>query len=306
MSWLSVVIPTFNSKSSLPAVIAALGSQQLVPGWQYELVISDDGSTDQTLATIPATLPPPWQLTVITHAHTGGAAARNRGIQAARGSVILLLGGDIILRPGAIRAHVDFHASQSTTTAAALGFVQWDPRLRPSPFMEWMTHGGQQNNYDKLLGKRTASPEHFLYGSHVSLKKELLLQYPFSDRFRHYGWEDLDLGRRLVSAKVQLTVLHEARGLHAHYYSVPAILRRQQHVGRGILTYQALHPTSTAVRPLTRGRQIKVVLAQWSGAAVLLKWIVGWTGERWATPRLFAWVTVLSFWQGVYLGRGKQ
>ena len=79
---------------------------------------------------------------VITGSHTGAAGARNRALAHAHGDIVLFLGADISLRPQALAEHLRFHEAHPAVHAGALGFVLWDPRLRPTPLMEWMTHGG--------------------------------------------------------------------------------------------------------------------------------------------------------------------
>src|SRR5688572_10175381 len=132
-----VIIPTYQAATVLPETVKALATQTIPPGWQVWLIVSDDGSTDSTVkvaSELP--LPAPWEKIVKEGPHTGPAAARNRGLEVAQGDVILFLGADIILQPGSLAAHLQFH-EHHPASHAALGAVRWDPRLFPTPFMEW-------------------------------------------------------------------------------------------------------------------------------------------------------------------------
>ena len=168
-----IVIPTYNSADVLPYTLRALFNQPIPQNWAVCLIISDDGSSDTTLATLKQHLAPSsWLPTItVTGPHTGVAGARNRGLAVARADIILLLGADIIITVGTLAAHLNFHAAHPHKLEGALGMIKWDPRLPPTPFMEWMVHGGPQNNFDALLGQTTADPAHFFYGSHISFKK---------------------------------------------------------------------------------------------------------------------------------------
>jgi len=174
MSACDIIIPTFNSASILRRTLPALFSQSVPKPWSVRLIIADDGSADQTIAVVRNMAPPAsWHRTLlVTGPHTGAAGARNRGLDHATAGLVLFLGADIILRPTALAAHLNFHNNYPDNRDAALGMVKWDPRLKPSPFMEWMIHGGGQNDFDSLLGQTQADPRHFFYGSHLSLKKK--------------------------------------------------------------------------------------------------------------------------------------
>ncbi len=86
---LSLVIPLYNEQDNIAAlqdeVAAALA------GTEYELILVDDCSTDETLARIKRGP----EVRVIEFAkNTGQSAAMYAGIQAARGEIIVLLDGD--------------------------------------------------------------------------------------------------------------------------------------------------------------------------------------------------------------------
>ncbi|MEX1997375.1 MAG: glycosyltransferase family 2 protein [Candidatus Andersenbacteria bacterium] len=296
-----VIIPTYNSEPVLPATLTALWQQRLPPGWVLRLIISDDGSAADVVPVVERSSPPsPGSYLVVKGPHAGSAQARNRGLQAATGDIILFLGADIILRPGALLAHLEFHQQYPDPHQAALGFVTWDPRINPSPLMMWMTHGGQQNNYDALLGRRSADPRHFFYGAHLSLKREMVHNNHFAPQFTAYGWEDLELGRRLGARGLQLHVLHQARALHHHRYSVRAICHRQVLTGQSLAIYQKLHPAVALLPSLSRRRFYKQKIAIYLGGPLLLWLLTSILGEKLTFPRLFQNLTALYFWHGLH------
>src|SRR5688572_24189811 len=157
-----VIIPTYNNAAVLPTTLAALFEQSTDPAWRIRLILSDDGSQDNTVAVAQAWRErAPWPLTILTNDHRGAAHARNRALDVSQSHIILFLGADIVLRPKALFAHTDFHDHFTAEHDAALGHVAWDPRLSPTPFMEWMVHGGPQNDFDVLLGQTEADARHF-------------------------------------------------------------------------------------------------------------------------------------------------
>jgi glycosyltransferase involved in cell wall biosynthesis len=86
----SVVIPARNAAPTLDRALRALGAQQL--DGEYEVIVVDDGSDDDTAAIAQRHAP---LVRLIRNERAGGAgAARNRGVQAARAPVIAFTDAD--------------------------------------------------------------------------------------------------------------------------------------------------------------------------------------------------------------------
>jgi glycosyltransferase involved in cell wall biosynthesis len=98
----SVVIPTWNrwrllSRAALPAALA----QQ---GVELEIVVVDDGSTDETPDRLAELATRESRLRIITHrTRRGVAQARNAGIEAARGEWVAFLDDDDLWSPEKLR-----------------------------------------------------------------------------------------------------------------------------------------------------------------------------------------------------------
>ena len=90
---ISVIIPTLNAEAALPASLAALG-EGLAAGLIRELIISDGGSTDGTLALAEAA-----GAKCVTGPASRGGQLRRGGAQA-QGDWLLVLHADTGLAPG--------------------------------------------------------------------------------------------------------------------------------------------------------------------------------------------------------------
>lgn len=100
----SVVIPTFNRAQLLGEAIDSVISQGYEP---LEIVVVDDGSTDETSKVIAqSSQRSKFPIRVISQANAGKSAARNAGILAATHDLVAFLDSDNRWRPGKLRDQV--------------------------------------------------------------------------------------------------------------------------------------------------------------------------------------------------------
>lgn len=95
----SIVIPTFNRSTSVLNTLQSCFSQT---NSDFEVIIVDDGSTDDTQAVL-ATIEDP-RLVVVHQLNAGPAAARNHGMRVAKGDYIAFLDSDDSWYPGFLDA----------------------------------------------------------------------------------------------------------------------------------------------------------------------------------------------------------
>lgn len=93
----SIVIPCFNHGRFLAEALASIGT----PAVRTEIVVVDDGSTDET-PNVLATFDTVNEFRSVRQQNSGLAAARNRGLRESRGKFILFLDADDRLAPGAV------------------------------------------------------------------------------------------------------------------------------------------------------------------------------------------------------------
>jgi glycosyltransferase involved in cell wall biosynthesis len=96
----SIVIPTYNRAAYLGEAIESVLAQDYAP---LELIVIDDGSTDDTQAVLRRYA---GRCRCETQENLGQSKTLNRGWQLARGEILGFLGDDDCLRPGAVTALV--------------------------------------------------------------------------------------------------------------------------------------------------------------------------------------------------------
>ncbi|MBL8670574.1 MAG: glycosyltransferase [Alphaproteobacteria bacterium] len=109
----SVVIPTHNCLTFLPAAIASIDAQGPI---DLEIVIVDDGSTDGTGDWLLERAAADPRIRHLAMGGVGPAAARNAAIAAARAPLVAFLDADDIWLPGKLSAQLAVHRARRDVT----------------------------------------------------------------------------------------------------------------------------------------------------------------------------------------------
>ncbi|MFQ3629841.1 MAG: glycosyltransferase [Cyanobacteriota bacterium] len=236
----SVVIPTYNRKPILEKCLRSL-EQQVIPPHSpidgYEVVVVDDGSTDETVGWLQANAESLPHVRLFLQDHQGPAAARNLGVEKATGDTIIFIDSDLVVTEVFLQAH-------------ATALVEGAKRLGGDRLF---TYGRVINtcNFDDPTAEpfkvTDFSAAYFATGN-VAIARHWLEQAGlFDTRFQLYGWEDLELGVRLKNLGLTLVKCPEAVGYHWHppfaLSQIPNLIDKEIQRGRmGVLFYQK-HPT---------------------------------------------------------------
>jgi len=236
----SVVIPTYNRLPILQKCLKALEHQHLredtvVTG--YEVVVVDDGSTDGTLEWLDSHRQELSKVRSLSQDHLGPAAARNLGVEQAKGDTIIFIDSDLVVTENFLQAHAD-------------ALVQGQQQLGSDRVFTygWVINTNNFDNPSSEPYKITDfSAAYFATGNVAIARKWLEEVGLFDTRFQLYGWEDLELGVRLKQLGLKLIKCPAAVGYHWHppfnLDQIPQMIDREIQRGRmGVLFYQK-HPT---------------------------------------------------------------
>lgn len=117
----SVIIPAFNSVGTIVRAVESVLSQD----WSnLELIVVDDGSTDGTAELLAVRYPE--QVIVIRQDNRGAAAARNRGIAAAKGEFVAFLDADDEWVPGKLRLQIEQLDENSGAALCFADMSHWE------------------------------------------------------------------------------------------------------------------------------------------------------------------------------------
>jgi glycosyltransferase involved in cell wall biosynthesis len=238
--YISVVIPTYNRKPILEKCLKALEDQQLSNNGVlsgYEVVLIDDGSTDGTLAWLETHADEFPHVSPHLQAHLGPAAARNLGVQQAKGDTIIFIDSDLVVTPNFLMSHAE-------------ALIEGEKQLGSDRLF---TYGRVVNtcNFDAPTSepyKLTDYSAAYFATGNVAIARHWLIEAGLFDaQFQLYGWEDLELGVRLKKFGLKLIKSPAAVGYHWHppfsLAQIPNLIDKEIQRGRmGVLFYQK-HPT---------------------------------------------------------------
>lgn len=239
---LSVIIPTRDRPEALGETLAAYATQT---DDAFEVVVVNDHGDGAAARRIVATAGRGLRVRVFDNkGRPGPGAARNLGIEAADGAILLVAGDDIVPAADLIARHRAAHQRRPEAEAAFVGAVAWHPSLDVDWCMEHIVGAGRQQFDFRGFEPDEEVPFDRFYTSNVSWKRPLTadLEQVFSEAFRHAAYEDVELGYRLSKRGLVLRALPDALGRHLHAMSVDAFLARMRRVGMMRTVFAAMHP----------------------------------------------------------------
>lgn len=209
---ISVVVPTYNRRQQLGQVIEALSHQvtttQSGADFSFEIVVVSDGSTDDTHDYLRA-LPTDVSIHAIAQPNSGPAAARNKGVDLARGALIVFIDDDVLAEPNCLAAHFECHRNVSD-------LVVFGPMLTPegnrlSPWVAWEQHQ-LEKQYAAFGEGGTAHHRQFYTGNASLSAADFRRCGGFDTSLRRA--EDVELADRLNGAGLHFEFEPDAHAFH--------------------------------------------------------------------------------------------
>ena len=237
----SVILPTYNRGWVLREAIDSVLAQDFK---DFELIVVDDGSTDNTGPILDSYN---QDLIVLRQSNRGVSAARNRGIAAAEGRLIAFLDSDDLWLPRKLSSQVDFFNSNPTAVINQTEEIWIRNGVRVNPKTRHHKFSGMI--FERSLALCLVSP------SAVMIKKNLFSKVGVFDESLP-ACEDYDLWLRIsCQYPVHLidTPLIMKRGGHADQLSkAPGLDKFRIQALKKIIESGQLEPDSyrAAVRTL--------------------------------------------------------
>lgn len=128
MKMVSIIIPAWNAAATIRACLETIFYQTFT---DYEVIVVDDGSTDDTSAVVESFGD---RLTLIRASHAGAAAARNRGAAETSSEFLLFCDADMALDPTMLEKMVNVARRKPEASFIYSGFIWHARAMGMQPF----------------------------------------------------------------------------------------------------------------------------------------------------------------------------
>jgi len=204
--FISVVIPTYNSENFIAKTLETLYSQTYN---NYEVIVSDDGSTDNTVDVVRSFFlqNSSRKKALLINKHEGPGAARNKGIKSASGDWISFLDSDDLWNHNKLESTVGYILKNDDIDLVCHSLIAIDGSkenlMDPSKYFN--------NKINPFLSMYR---ENCLYTSALTIKKDILYQAGLFDN-KLLSAQDYDLWLRLgLINKIKMGFIEEALSKH--------------------------------------------------------------------------------------------
>ncbi|WP_225335386.1 glycosyltransferase [Halomicrobium urmianum] len=240
----SVIVPVYNDPAGIDRTLSAV-TDQTVPDSEYEVLAVDNGSTDGTRSVIEdyCRRHPDLVDLVVEDEVQGSYAARNAGIERARGEVFAFADADAGVERTWLASALD-----ALEEADYVGFdVRIDESLDAGPVVAY-------NHVAEFTVERDLRRDRFVPTCCLAVRRRVVEEVgPFDERFVSSG--DVEFGRRVHAAGFEtayepsVTVYHPARNARE-------LIGKYVRIGRGIEQRQRLYPERFEARPVVDWRAL--------------------------------------------------
>lgn len=189
---ISVIIPCYNAARTIGAALASVQAQSLR---QIEIIVVDDGSSDESVAIARGAARADGRIHVLTQRNAGPASARNTGIRAARGKLISFLDADDRMLPACLAAHLAHFEAQPDLGISFARIQFFDPA---------MTQGGRisahvpQLRLAQVLGENPVCTS-----SNIVARREAFAQAGMFDTSLHHAEDQEWIARVLALTQLR-------------------------------------------------------------------------------------------------------
>lgn len=230
----SFVIPTYNNRVLLKNTLEALNYQISYGKKDYEVIVVDDGSSDDTFDYIQG-INRNYSLKYIyleRCADSCRARTRNQGWKQAKGEFVVFIDSDILVRRDYLKELTRCfslsknimvignrlmlnEAVQFSDIVSGVVFnkYQFDPTKYDLLEYRYFLYESTSYNSNAIM-----CPWMQVYSCNLAIPRKWLKKVGgFDENFKFWGMEDLELGYRLYKRKLQLVINYRLETLHQYH-----------------------------------------------------------------------------------------
>ena len=203
---LSILIPTYND--GCVTLVADLRQQAEQAGLVYEILVADDGSTNEDVISENSQISQwPHCQYLRQPENIGRAAIRNYLAQTARYEHLLFIDSDMsMVRTDYLSQYLTMDSAEVVDGGVTIGGDA--EALRGNLRYRYEKAAEQEHTAER----RKQNPYRDFHTANFLIHRDLMLAHPFDERFRHYGYEDVLFGKQLRADHVAITHIDNPLG----------------------------------------------------------------------------------------------
>ncbi|QSA98439.1 glycosyltransferase [Methylococcus sp. EFPC2] len=214
---ISIIVCTYNRADSLVSTLQALVNLRVPPGLEWEVIVVDNNSHDDTSEIVRSKQASFPQLRYLFEQRQGLSHARNSGIAAARGELLLFTDDDVQPEPDWVVEVLQGMEKYDATACGGYIAPLWD-----SPPPSWLTerlYGFLAIKTDERE-RRILKESEFPFGANMAFRREVFSRFGVFDPDLGRkgsvlaGCEEFDLIGRLIASSEVVVYLPDARVHH--------------------------------------------------------------------------------------------
>ncbi|HQV30561.1 MAG TPA: glycosyltransferase [Calditrichia bacterium] len=273
----SIIVPSYNRREEIVELLASF-EKLAFPRERYELIIADDGSTDDTAELVASYRQnAPFTLAFYGQANQGPGAARNMGMEKARGDIFIFIDSDCTVDPEWLAA-IDrgVREEQADAFGGPDSFRRDFPPLLKAinySMTSFLTTGGIRGHKKKKLGK------YYPRSFNMGLSRAVYQKIGGFGSLRH--GQDIEYSHRILESGAKTILISDAVVYHKRRTSLKKFFRQVFNWGVARINLYKLDPgmleTVHALPAIATLGLMALVLAALliPGAWGFLKWIFG-------------------------------
>jgi len=212
---ISIIIPVRNQIKTLTMALDSLRHQIKNPR-QFEIVISDDGSTDGTGDMLKRLRYPIFFKYLHNNPPLGRSANRNQGAAKSGGATLIFFDGDMV----PVREYIDYILDDLSPSVVKVGNVKPPVNSFTDRLDKYLYSRGHHELSDKALNL----PGRYFTSNNFRIDRELFLKTGgFDTNFIGWGGEDIDFGLSLVESGVSIKYEPAAITYHHHKRTIQSL-----------------------------------------------------------------------------------
>lgn len=230
---ISIVIPSYNDKKKLKKCLESV-FRQGYPRDNLEVIVVDDSSDDGTDLMLKELCGSRPNLRYFLQPHKGPAAARNVGIEKAKGEIIAFTDTDCILKENWVEKMLEAHRLNDKIMVIG-GLTEVNPRNIKAAVSQFLSNGAVKARINGRLETI------FFPTCNVSFKKRFLQGERFNEIFPFPAGEDLEFFWRLLKKGNLFNYKQDIRVFHDCNLHFKSFFRQAYIYGRGNYLVQYMH-----------------------------------------------------------------